>query len=148
VADSKLRLPTPKVANHPVDVGQRTEAAILSELVRRGFSVLLPFGVNQRYDLVLDIDGGFVRAQCKTGRVRNGSIEFSSRSTRANRTCTYHRSYRDDIEVFLVHCPQVNGIYAVPVDEAPRSSMALRLTHARNGQTEGTHPASEYELPG
>jgi hypothetical protein len=36
--------------------------------VRRGYSVLLPFGVNQRYDLVLDLDGRFVRAQCKTGR--------------------------------------------------------------------------------
>ena len=67
MSDSKLRLPKPKLTNHPVDVGHRTEAAILSELVRRGYAVLLPFGVNQRYDLVLDLEGRFVRAQCKTG---------------------------------------------------------------------------------
>jgi hypothetical protein len=148
VSDSKLRLARPKPTSHPVDVGQRTEAAILSELVRRGYSVLLPFGVNQRYDLVLDLDGRFVRAQCKTGRLRNGSIEFSPRSTRANRTGVFSRSYRGDVEIFLVHCPQVDGIYAVPVDETPKSYMALRLKPARNGQAGRTHPAKEYELPG
>jgi len=52
VPDSKLRLPKPKFSNHPVDVGFRTEAAILSELGRRGHSILVPWGVNQRYDLV------------------------------------------------------------------------------------------------
>ncbi len=55
--DSKLRLPKPKLTNHPVDIGLRTEAAILSELTRRGYAVLVPWGVNQRYDLVLDLGG-------------------------------------------------------------------------------------------
>jgi PD-(D/E)XK endonuclease len=148
VSDSKLRLPKPKLTDHPVDVGQRTEAAILSELVRRGYSVLLPFGVNQRYDLVLDLDGKFVRAQCKTGRLRGGSIEFSPRSVRANRSGVFTRSYQGDVEIFLVHCPQVDRIYAVPVEETPRSHMALRLKPARNGQARRTHPAEKYELPG
>ncbi|HEY7150455.1 MAG TPA: group I intron-associated PD-(D/E)XK endonuclease [Solirubrobacterales bacterium] len=65
MSDSKLPLPRPSPTNHPVDVGQRTEAAILSDLVRRGYSVLLPFGVNQRYDLLLDLGEKFVRVQCK-----------------------------------------------------------------------------------
>ena len=148
MSGSKLRLPTPKLTNHPVDVGQRTEAAILSELVRRGYSVLLPFGTNQRYDLVLDLGGRFVRAQCKTGRLRGGSIEFSPRSTRANRSGVFSRSYRGEVEIFLVHCPKLNRIYAVPVEEAPSSYMALRLKPARNGQARRTHPAKRYELPG
>jgi hypothetical protein len=49
--------------DHPVDVGQRTEAVILAELVKRGYRVLLPFGINYRYDLVLDLDGRFLRVQ-------------------------------------------------------------------------------------
>jgi PD-(D/E)XK endonuclease len=148
VSDSKLRLPKPKLTNHPVDVGQRTEAAILSELVRRGYSVLLPFGTNQRYDVVLDLGGRFVRGQCKTGRLRGGSIEFSPRSTRANRSGVFSRSYHGEVEIFLVHCPKLNRIYAVPVDETPKSYMALRLKPARNGQARRTHPAENYELPG
>ena len=62
----------PNLSNHPVDMGQRTEGAILSELVRRGYKVLVPFGVNQRYDLVIDAGDRFLRVQCKTGRLRNG----------------------------------------------------------------------------
>ena len=69
---------------HPVDVGLRTEAAVVAELLRRGVRVLQPRGVNQRYDLVLDL--------------------------------------------FLVHCAQNAGIYAVPVDQAPRGEMRLRVT--------------------
>jgi hypothetical protein len=128
-------------------VEERTEAAILSELVRRGYSVLLPFGVNQRYHLVLDLDGKFVRAQCKTGRLHDGFVEFSPRSTRVNTRGVFSRAYTGEIEIFLVYCRQLNRIYAVPVEEAPTSHMALRIKPTRNGQTRGTHPAERYELP-
>ena len=75
-------LPRPRPSSHPVDVGLRTEATILSELLKRGYQILVPQGQNQRYDLVLDVDGSFLRVQCKTGRLRNGCIEFSARSVR------------------------------------------------------------------
>jgi hypothetical protein len=48
---STLSPPTP--SNHPVDIGLRSEAAVLAELVERGYQVLLPFGVNQRFDFVI-----------------------------------------------------------------------------------------------
>ena len=71
--DGRMRsLPAPPVSDHPVDVGTRTEGAIIGRLCRLGYPVLLAFGVNQRFDLVLDMDGRFLRAQCKTGRLRNG----------------------------------------------------------------------------
>src|SRR4029077_4235086 len=77
-------LPNPPgpVTNHPVDVGQRTEAAVLAELVKRGHRVLIPFGVNHRYDLLLDLGGRFVRVQCKTGKLRRGVIRFKTESVR------------------------------------------------------------------
>ena len=59
---------------HPVDVGDRTEAIVIAALVRRGYRVLRPLSSNERYDLVLDLDGEFLRVQCKTGRLRNGAI--------------------------------------------------------------------------
>jgi PD-(D/E)XK endonuclease len=68
----------PELTDHPVDVGHRSEAAILSQLVRQGYRVLLPFGVNQRYDMVLDNDGRLLKVQCKTGRLKEGAIRFSS----------------------------------------------------------------------
>jgi hypothetical protein len=43
-----------------VDVGQRTEAIVLAELVKRGHKVLVPFGTNHRYDFVVDTADGFL----------------------------------------------------------------------------------------
>ena len=133
--------------DHPVDVGQRTEAAILSHLVRAGYGVLLPFGVNQRYDLVLDLDGAFVRAQCKTGRYRRGVIAFSAQSVVTSKTRNVTRGYRGQADVFLVHCPDFESVYCVPVDEAPGTAMSLRVEPTRNGQSDRVHWARDYELP-
>ena len=56
---------------------------MLAQLIDRGYRVLLPFGVNQRYDLVVDNDGELLKAQIKTGRLRNGVIEFKAQSVRS-----------------------------------------------------------------
>lgn len=141
------RLEPPPASSHPVDVGLRTEAAILAELVRRGYLVLLPFGTNQRYDLVLDMDGEFVRAQCKTGRLRKGCVVFNTHSVRANTQGWLARSYVGEVEIFLIYCTETKRIYAVPVADAPASSGSLRVDETRNGQKEGIRWASDYELP-
>lgn len=119
----------------------------MAELVRRGVPVLQPYGFNQRYDLVLDLNGTFVRAQCKTGRLRNGRIVFNSESVRCNTKQAIRRGYAGDADVFLVYCPETEGIYAVPVDEAPASEMALRVEPTANCQSKGVRWASNYALP-
>ena len=131
-----------------MDVGLRTEAAIVAELIRRGYAVLLPFGTNQRYDLVLDIGGTFVRAQCKTGRLRKGVVVFSTRSVRTNTRQTFFRDYTTkEVELFLVHCPETGAIYAVPVADAPAGHGYLRVDPTKNGQEAGIRWARDYELP-
>ena len=48
--------------------------------------MLIPFGDNQRYDLVVEREGNFVRVQCKTGRVRKeGQILFNTCSSYVHR---------------------------------------------------------------
>lgn len=138
---------SPQLSSHPVDVGQRTEAAILAELVRRGFQVLVPFGVNQRYDLVLDLNGEFLRVQCKTGWLRSGVVTFSTRSVRSNTKSTSTRDYKGEADLFLVHCPGTGRIYAVPVEEASIDYMRLRVDPPLNGQKRGVRWARDYELP-
>ncbi|MQA75446.1 MAG: hypothetical protein GEU88_14075 [Solirubrobacterales bacterium] len=145
--DSKLRLGKPKLSEHPVDIGLRTEAAILSELVRRGYSLLLPFGVNQRYDLVFDLGGEFMRAQCKTGRLRRGSVVFRTASVQSNTRGSRCHGYRGDADVFLVYCPETDVVYVVPVAESPKGHMMLRVDRTANGQSERIRWASDYELP-
>ncbi len=128
-------------------MGTRTEAIIAAELVRRGYRVLLPFGFNHRYDLVLDIEGRFLRVQCKTGRLRGGCILFSAQSIRSNSAKTICRDYKGEIELFLVHCPENGALYAIPIEHATASGGTLRLQPTGNGQARGVRCAKDYELP-
>jgi Holliday junction resolvase-like predicted endonuclease len=147
VVDMTRALPKPTLTSHPVDVGHRAEAAVLAELVKRGYRVLLPFGVNQRYDMVLDCGGRFLRAQCKTGRLREGVIQCSTQSIQSNRRGTRWRSYTGEIDLFVVYCPQNDSVYVVPADEVPDRAMHLRLDAPRNRQDKRVRWAKDYELP-
>ncbi|MBA2462518.1 MAG: hypothetical protein H0V45_12245 [Actinobacteria bacterium] len=49
-----------------------------------GYALLVPFGENTRYDLVIDDGVRLARVQCKTGRLREGAIRFASCSTYAH----------------------------------------------------------------
>jgi PD-(D/E)XK nuclease superfamily protein len=120
---------------------------VLAELVERGHKVLLPFGVNHRYDLVIDDGGHFVRAQCKTGRLRRGCVIFHARSIRSNTRKAIDRPYHDEVDLFLVHCPQTERVYAVPVDETTTSDVALRVDPPANGQVKRIRWAADHELP-
>ncbi len=147
IANMCSLLPKPELTSHPVDVGHRAEAAILSELVQRGYRVLLPFGVNQRYDLVLDCDGRFLKAQCKSGRLRDGAIQFRALSTQSNMKRTRTRGYIGEVDLFIVYCPDTQRVYVVPADEVPATSMYLRVDPPRNRQGKRVRWAKDYELP-
>jgi hypothetical protein len=130
-----------------VDVGQRTEAVVLAELVKRGHRVLIPYGTNHRYDLVVDTGERFIRVQCKSGRLRAGRICFRTASSRANTLRAFSRSYDGEIDLFLVYCPETGRIYAVDVDDAASSMGSLRVVPAANGQVKGVRWAADHELP-
>jgi hypothetical protein len=127
----------------------RTEAIVIAALVRRGYRVLRPLSANQRYDLVLDLGDRFLRVQCKTGRLRNGAVRFSTRSCRSDTRRTYVRSYScDEADVFLVHCPETERIYAVAVgDSGVLTGVSLRVDAPANNQLKGIRWAVDHELP-
>jgi hypothetical protein len=127
----------------PKSIGERSEAMIIASLLRRGRTVLLPFGDNQRYDLVIDDGGVFTRVQCKTGRVTNGAIEFQTSSA------TYKgqkRHYHGEADVFAIYSPVLDKAWMIPVSETARSTCRLRLEPSKNGQQSGVKYASDYEL--
>ncbi len=121
--------------------------AILNELVRRGYHVLVPFGVNRRYDLMIDLGDRFLRVQCKTGRLREGVVYYSAQSVRSNTKGSICRPYTGEIDLFMVYCPDNDQVYAVPIDEATSTLGTLRLTPSKNGQVKRIRWARDYELP-
>ena len=129
---------------NPKTIGERSEAVILAKLLLKGEVVLQPFGDNQRYDLALDQDGTFIRVQCKTGRLKNGAVEFSCCSMAGGKL---RRNYRGQIEMFAVYCPDNDKVYIVPIEDTPMNLMRLRIDPPVNNSAVSTvNWAADYEI--
>ena len=124
---------------------------VLARLVQVYPEVLIPFGENTRYDLVIDDGEKFIKVQCKTGRMRNGAIVWNSCSTSYHHPnnrgmVAYRHHYRDQVDVFGVYCPQTDRVYLVPVDEVGTNAGSLRIDPTKNGQAKKVRWASDFEL--
>jgi len=111
--------------------GELTEGIILAALLRCGYSVALPFGDNQRYDLIVDDGKRLLRAQCKTGQLRKGRINFKTVSM--NGRSGVRRSYHGQADIFLVYCPDNEKVYRIPVRLSGRSMLTLRIAPLGRG---------------
>ena len=134
---------------HPKDIGDRSTLAILSVLRELGYGVYMPFGENTRIDLILERDGDLTRVQCKTGRLRGGSIAFSVCSTYGHHRNpqTARRTYVGQIDYFAVYCPETQGVYLVPIGHVmTRNRAYLRIAPSRNNQRERIRFAADYEI--
>jgi hypothetical protein len=134
---------------HPKDVGDRSTMAIIFALRLLDYAVLVPFGENTRYDLVIDNGSLLRRVQCKTGRLKNGAVHFPTCSTYVHHKNPKvpRRDYKGQIDDFAVYCPELGAVYLIPIEDVPtRTIGVLRVTPARNGQAKGVRPAAAYEL--
>jgi hypothetical protein len=114
-----------------------------------GYQLLVPFGENIRYDLVIDDGVRLARVQCKTGRLRNGVIIFHTASTYGHHPNPkiLKRNYLGEIDFFAVYCPETKGVYLIPIADMPNRSMAyLRIDPPLNGQRKNVRFAANYEL--
>jgi hypothetical protein len=134
---------------HPKVVGDRSTLAIMLALQSAGYALLIPFGENARYDLVIDNGANLARVQCKTGRLRDGAVRFATCSSYAHHPNPrmVRRDYLDQVDFFAVYCPDTGGVYLIPADDLRiRRQGALRVTPARNNQSRGVRLAAKYEI--
>ena len=126
-------------------VGDMSQGAVIAALLKAGQVVLLPFGDNQRYDLVVEQNGEFKRVQVKTGRLKDGSIRFQTCSTYAHRG-RGKKDYRGQADLFGIYCPENEKTYLVPVDVVGTTNGRMRIDPPKNGQVAGTRQAVDFEL--
>jgi len=110
------------------DVGDQTEVAILQQLIEYGYSVSLPFGDNDKYDLIVDSGTELYRVQCKTAwQNKPDTIRFNTHS-QTTRDGEYHEStYEDAVDAFIVRYPENGTLYWVDVADATSQKMELRF---------------------
>jgi len=143
------RLPRSVDVEHPKDIGDRSTLAIVFALRSHGYGVFLPFGENTRIDLILENGSVLRRVQCKTGRLRDGTVRFATCSTYAHHPNpkVRRRVYHGEIDDFAVYCPELGAVYLVPIDDIDaKSGGTLRVDPPRNNQKKGVRFAAPYEV--
>ena len=130
-------------------IGDRSEATVLAALVKRGYLVSIPFGENQRYDLLADDGERVLRIQVKTGRLRRGVIVYRSCSSHYHRRGgpQSNRSYVGEVDFLAVYCPENEKVYLIPEAELIKTHGHLRIQPTANHQGRKVRWAAQFELP-
>lgn len=127
--------------------GDISESKVLSRLIELGHNVLIPFGDNCRYDMVVEKDQSFYTIQVKTGRYIDGNVEFSSLSVNHNSNKGYIKKNYDEIDFIAVYCPQLDECYICDTDNIPNiSDVKLRIDPPKINRNVGIRWAKDYKL--
>jgi hypothetical protein len=126
--------------------GDVTEAMVLTEFLKAGFPVLVPFGDNRRYDLVVEVGGHFLRVQCKTASLCGWKGDRACLRFKARSGVHESRPYRGEADLFGAYSQHTGQVYVVAVDEVPETDVWLRLTPAKNNNQYGIRLAKDHTL--
>ncbi|WP_049926718.1 group I intron-associated PD-(D/E)XK endonuclease [Halopiger goleimassiliensis] len=108
-------------------IGDETEAKAIATLVEAGYTVSVPFGDNDKYDLVVD-DGTLYRIQCKTAWPNKAeTIRFNTHSQTTRNGSYYEQTYQGTIDAFFVRDPATETFYWIDAADATEQKMELRF---------------------
>jgi hypothetical protein len=133
---------------NPNRLGAIAEAAIAWRATQLGVPVLAPVFEDQRYDLVFDLAGRFVRVQCKSARVFNNMVDVKARTCRRIAGGYMRTTYSaEEVDVVAAYAADLDRCYLIPLDRFPASGcLLLRLAPAKNNQLKRLNFAADYEF--
>jgi len=132
---------------HTKRKGNISEAKVLTSFVEKQIPILMPWGENERYDFVVEMDG-FQRIQVKTAKENCGVLSFRSCSTRVNSKGNIRTFYTEkDIDFFGVYAPINNKVYLVPIRSCNKGGeVTLRIKSSKNNQKKRIRWAVDFEF--
>lgn len=127
--------------------GNVTEIETILAFMKLGYNVLTPYGDCERYDLVADVNGKFLKIQCKTSAPQGedeNAYRFSCRSTHTVNGQRKMTKYAEDEIDYFATC--IKGqCYLIPLAECGGDKV-LRFSPPKNGQTRGVNFAKDYKI--
>lgn len=128
-------------------VGNIGESIALTEFVKKGISVFIPFGQNTPMDLISFVNGEFFKIQVKTTqKVKNGTMVFEM--CRTNGFTLERTPYTaDDTDFFFLYCIENNYMGLVNFNEVQGlGTLTLRVDKPKNNQIKGIRFADTYNF--
>jgi hypothetical protein len=107
--------------------GDIAESRALYEFIKRKIPVCLPFGDNQRYDMIAEFNGKLNRIQVKMSNEEDrGSIICYARSSTNHTTNKRLSGYEGEVDYFVFYNMTRDIIALVPIEEL-NGSQIVRL---------------------
>ena len=121
-------------------LGNLTELQCITRFYELGYSISIPYGDSEKYDMILDYNGTLYKLQCKHSKIFYIDDTETEVSHLKMKTCwqsgyTKNSSYKnnryskEEIDFFVTHYQGKN--YLIPVDECS-TEKTLRILPPKN----------------
>jgi hypothetical protein len=118
-----------------VNKGDTVEAIVLAKLKSLGYTVLKPWGDNQRYDFVIENEDGFERVQVKKANYNGKSVECRVSGNHSNMNKINRKTYdKSEIDSFIFYVNEKNDFIYIDVEETPEYNITFRYSSEQNQQ--------------
>lgn len=131
-------------------LGNLTELQCITRFYELGYSVSIPYGDSEKYDMILDIDGNLYKLQAKHAKefyTDDGQLSYIKMKTSWQSGYTKQSQYhtnkysKNEIDFFVTNFQGKN--YLIPVEECSTEKV-LRILPPKNGQIKGISFLENY----
>ena len=127
-------------------IGNIGEAKVLAKFVEMGIPIYIPFGDDEKADLIAEFDGKLNKIQVKTSiKSKNGCSIFDLTSSTAHRTNSERRKYlNSEIDYFALYSLDRDKIYLMKVPDNPMSAITIRFEDTKSGMKSRVNYESDF----
>jgi len=120
------------------DIG---ELIVAHNLLKKGWSVSMPYGENNRYDLIIEKDGLMKRVQVKACTPKDGVLHVNCRSSNNWSVIKYTEK---DFEILAAVDLNTEIVYYISSKNINKSVFDLRLVQTKNNQKKKVNYAENF----
>lgn len=127
-------------------IGNIGEAKVLAKFVEMGIPIYIPFGDDEKADLVAEFNGKLNKIQVKTSiKSKNGCSIFDLTSSTAHRTNGGRRKYSNsEIDYFALYSLDRDKIYLMKAPDDPMTAITIRFEDTKSGKKIGVNYESDF----
>ena len=127
-------------------IGNIGEAKVLAKFVEMGIPIYIPFGDDEKADLIAEFDGKLNKIQVKTSiKSKNGCSIFDLTSSTAHRTNGERRKYlNSEIDYCALYSLDRDKIYLMKVPDNPMSAITIRFEDTKSGMKSRVNYESDF----